>query len=307
MREIHDKEIYRNIHTSNINTLKRGDIISANDGNNENDGNTNDPATLLKNKRKRPKKVKEESEEEYDSDYSDNEEEMSFSEHESDNIDNKPEEFAEYDSLKKKSNKKKRKKKNQKKKGTDTSKERQELEKQLVNETETDENLLNQEKQFNKANSIYNFRRRIRKYMFTKSHKKKCIICFDEINEPAKLDGCDHEFCFPCIKSWSQLTNFCPICKKEFVKILYLRNNIQTELRVIKQKFKFYDLENNEETSKICFICNLEQDSNPLNENNSMEICVVCKYNVCHSSCLDLKDIQDDGWICKVCKECLNE
>lgn len=34
-----------------------------------------------------------------------------------------------------------------------------------------------------------------------------------------KLD-CEHRFCFSCIDGWSKTTNTCPLCKREFFRIL---------------------------------------------------------------------------------------
>jgi hypothetical protein len=34
-----------------------------------------------------------------------------------------------------------------------------------------------------------------------------------------KLD-CGHFFCFDCISGWSNTTNSCPLCKREFFRIL---------------------------------------------------------------------------------------
>ena len=48
-----------------------------------------------------------------------------------------------------------------------------------------------------------------------------CIICLCE-PEPenlAKINGCDHRFCFECIEKWSERENTCPLCKVRFTKI----------------------------------------------------------------------------------------
>jgi hypothetical protein len=51
----------------------------------------------------------------------------------------------------------------------------------------------------------------------------ECVICLGEISskDKASLDGCSHSFCFDCIKKWGNITNSCPMCKKQFVKILH--------------------------------------------------------------------------------------
>jgi len=37
----------------------------------------------------------------------------------------------------------------------------------------------------------------------------------------AVIEGCWHKFCFVCILQWSQITSFCPLCKKSFSRLLY--------------------------------------------------------------------------------------
>eukprot|EP01080_Neovahlkampfia_damariscottae_P000991 gene991-9897_t len=46
-----------------------------------------------------------------------------------------------------------------------------------------------------------------------------CTICMEKINELATINGCEHQFCFDCIKQWSTKSNTCPLCRKRFTKI----------------------------------------------------------------------------------------
>ncbi len=48
-----------------------------------------------------------------------------------------------------------------------------------------------------------------------------CCICMCDIEpkDVAKIDGCDHRFCFCCIEKWSERENKCPLCKTRFHKI----------------------------------------------------------------------------------------
>ena len=50
---------------------------------------------------------------------------------------------------------------------------------------------------------------------------ENCCICLDKPveKELAKLDGCDHPYCFTCIEKWSERENTCPQCKARFTKI----------------------------------------------------------------------------------------
>jgi len=49
-------------------------------------------------------------------------------------------------------------------------------------------------------------------------HSKQCCICLEvpHVCELAKIDKCDHKFCFVCIEKWSERENTCPLCKTRF-------------------------------------------------------------------------------------------
>ena len=38
-------------------------------------------------------------------------------------------------------------------------------------------------------------------------------------SDQSKIDGCAHQFCFDCIKQWSDRENTCPLCKTRFSNI----------------------------------------------------------------------------------------
>jgi len=48
-----------------------------------------------------------------------------------------------------------------------------------------------------------------------------CCICMNDFEpgESAKINGCDHMFCFGCIEKWAERENSCPLCKARFNKI----------------------------------------------------------------------------------------
>ena len=50
---------------------------------------------------------------------------------------------------------------------------------------------------------------------------ESCCICMCDAkpNDQAKIDGCEHRFCFHCIEKWSERENTCPLCKARFTKI----------------------------------------------------------------------------------------
>ena len=47
------------------------------------------------------------------------------------------------------------------------------------------------------------------------------MICLNQINNGAKIEKCEHEFCEKCIKEWATSNqNTCPICKQRFNSII---------------------------------------------------------------------------------------
>ena len=66
-----------------------------------------------------------------------------------------------------------------------------------------------------------------------------CGICLDKIQIQGSIDSCSHEFCFECIKTWSQTQNTCPLCIKRFTKIkqkakrvVYVKSKADAEIDV---------------------------------------------------------------------------
>ena len=86
-------------------------------------------------------------------------------------------------------------------------------------------------------------------------HLDKCVICIENIKtgELAKLNGCDHTFCFECIDNWgTKCENKCPLCWNQFKEIIY--HDEKGEL--IKKQIK--ELARNEfNETMICAECNL--------------------------------------------------
>lgn len=50
----------------------------------------------------------------------------------------------------------------------------------------------------------------------------ECSICLDEIPlcSEALVDSCQHRFCFPCIRRWSEKSNVCPVDRLTFHRII---------------------------------------------------------------------------------------
>ncbi|VDM46483.1 unnamed protein product [Toxocara canis] len=48
-----------------------------------------------------------------------------------------------------------------------------------------------------------------------------CPICLRRCEDEAKLDSCDHHFCFEHICEWISLNPVCPMCKRDVHKIMH--------------------------------------------------------------------------------------
>jgi len=46
--------------------------------------------------------------------------------------------------------------------------------------------------------------------------EEKCAICLNAIKHLASINGCSHQFCYDCIKQWSESALRCPLCQKEY-------------------------------------------------------------------------------------------
>lgn len=128
-----------------------------------------------------------------------------------------------------------------------------------------------------------------------------CTICLETINLPSKVTGCDHIFCKECIDQWAEVSNTCPLCKKDFKKIIYYndQNKIINQRNVKKKKFKYEDEENDawmDNCLEHCMKCKQTNDV------YLMLVCDKCKFNVCHTYCAGLDIIPDDDWFCSECE-----
>jgi len=77
-----------------------------------------------------------------------------------------------------------------------------------------------------------------------------CTICLEEIkvSSSTHTDGCDHSFCFTCIKEWCRTSNVCPLCKTRIKKLykyskkkLICTNIKDTDERLDNAFDEFYD------------------------------------------------------------------
>ncbi len=95
-----------------------------------------------------------------------------------------------------------------------------------------------------------------------------CAICLEIPKIKGLIGGCSHVFCFACIKSWSDIENTCPICKRPFNQISS-QSTPSTETAGIndnksnKRKRKAKDKSNGE-------IVHVQNKTQKQNNNNNM-------------------------------------
>lgn len=65
----------------------------------------------------------------------------------------------------------------------------------------------------------------------------ECPICLSKIEkDSARINCCNHIFCFDCIKEWTDVANQCPLCKKRISRIQKFSDGVKiSEVRI---KFK---------------------------------------------------------------------
>jgi len=96
----------------------------------------------------------------------------------------------------------------------------------------------------------------------------------DDIKEEAeaKIECCDHKFCFDCINNWATKSeNSCPLCKKKFNKIFYLDSDFKDLTAVVPDK------SNIAEDEAECLICD-----EVIYEDQHYAICDVCEETAVH-------------------------
>lgn len=73
---------------------------------------------------------------------------------------------------------------------------------------------------------------------------ENCCICLETTTayDLAKIDGCEHRYCFTCIEKWAERENTCPQCKARFLKIERVH-------KVKKQKNEPNEVENVKEVN----------------------------------------------------------
>lgn len=131
----------------------------------------------------------------------------------------------------------------------------------------------------------------------------QCIICFETSNETyfSYLNTCKHQFCTECISNWAKSSSQCPICKKNYSKLIPCDSSSSITTKKIKKKrFRYIEEEGDEWIENVaenCMICD-KGDNNYL-----MLVCDKCQYNICHTYCAGLEYIPENDWYCRNCKK----
>lgn len=130
---------------------------------------------------------------------------------------------------------------------------------------------------------------------------EKCPICLlafaGEIGRP---QVCQHNFCLPCIQTWSQVLRTCPIDRREFNEInVYDNIDSNHPLRTVKvkEKISINEITTGDEELTPCEIC-----SNTDRE-DVMLLCDGCDKGF-HIDCLNppLAEIPQTNWFCTHCQ-----
>lgn len=151
--------------------------------------------------------------------------------------------------------------------------------------------------------SLLNDKNRKEKNKDCLSDSNMCMICIDKIKLPSQVTGCGHLFCKVCIDKWTHVSNSCPLCKKDYKKIIYYnqgKTKITKQRNVKKRLFKVEeDIEDSytDNTLEHCMKCKGTSDL------YVMLVCDKCKFNICHTYCAGLDKIPDEEWICFECSK----
>ena len=135
------------------------------------------------------------------------------------------------------------------------------------------------------------------------SKQEECVICLTTVKDNSSINCCKHQFCYECIKSWSNYCNICPLCKLEFNSIL-----IDNKKKIMNIYRKNYKLNDNDEfyfedhliVADSCMKCKKSDDE------SNLLICDKCNFNICHTSCANLTQIPEGEWFCFECLDLSN-
>jgi hypothetical protein len=104
-----------------------------------------------------------------------------------------------------------------------------------------------------------------------------CTICLSELGEEDRgaLDGCNHQFCFDCIRKWLAETNSCPTCKTPAQSLVRRNANAAAILEVVQ-----LDDVDNRQRGYLGTIAEMQEDA------DRREVCTVCGVVPLHSNAI---------------------
>eukprot|EP01017_Pseudomicrothorax_dubius_P036204 TRINITY_DN5162_c0_g1_i6.p1 TRINITY_DN5162_c0_g1~~TRINITY_DN5162_c0_g1_i6.p1 ORF type:complete len:379 (+),score=43.57 TRINITY_DN5162_c0_g1_i6:66-1202(+) len=138
-------------------------------------------------------------------------------------------------------------------------------------------------------------------------HTLDCPICLGEIQGKKGKLACRHEFCLGCIKDWSQVTNLCPLCKKDFKEILIgdlLKgySDVKIKVKPRRQMNEGTEIEFviDDNCDDECYVCHQKNDF------GNLLVCDECNWSCCHLYCESppLISVPTGKWFCASCKDC---
>ena len=84
------------------------------------------------------------------------------------------------------------------------------------------------------------------------------------LKKPSVCSGCFHHFCFNCITKWANVSNNCPVCRKEYKNILH---NFNTTVRIIR----FGDERVKNKKLRLNSLTNQQQEDNLIENKPSLK------------------------------------
>jgi len=123
---------------------------------------------------------------------------------------------------------------------------------------------------------------------------ESCVICLDNLStsNSVSIDSCRHQYHILCIEAWGKISSQCPLCKKDFQKII---SPDGVEIPIEKKKFKGESDTIWDETQDwLCQICGSGEHEEVL------LICEQCE-KCCHTYCADLDEVPDEPYFCIFC------
>lgn len=126
----------------------------------------------------------------------------------------------------------------------------------------------------------------------------ECCICLAAEVEPpvGKLDPCGHEFCFACIRKWTEEeTHHCPLCKHPATRLLRVEGVFALAERARSASPLRQEEVREMEALDDCVVCRSGEREDVL------LLCDSCGRG-CHTFCVGMADVPPGDWYCADCR-----